>query len=259
VIRRLTADDTAAAIDLLTEAGLGSGAAMIARYLRWPSAPYWGWFEGEALVGSCGAALMGRAAFVGGMAVRTARRSQGLGRRLLEHVHASLADVETWLLEATAEGEPLYASLGYQVEYETAMMMRPASVATLELPPLDGRALSAMIALDREATGVDRADMLRELVAEGLPAMVVERGYGFAFGGRMGPMIANDDSAGALLFAALAPGAGVVGVPAGNAAALASARDAGFVLQRRIKRMRRGPAVAIRPERVWALASAGLG
>lgn len=51
-IRRLTADDLAACVDLLTRAGLAGGAANIARYLRWQPDGCFGLEDDGRLVGT---------------------------------------------------------------------------------------------------------------------------------------------------------------------------------------------------------------
>ncbi len=260
--------DLAAASDLLEEAGLASGRALFRRYLDWPGR-YLGWVEAGTLIAMCGALWQPPAAFIGCMAVRTARQGQGLGRRLLVHVHelARAAGATTMLLEATEAGERLYTALGYVTEYETLITTRPATTAGPAAATAALRAgdAEAIVALDRAVLGVDRAAMLRALLAEPVAALVVRdpdgrpTGYGLRLDNRLGSIVALNDQAGGDLLAALAPGGEILALPAPCAAALAMSAALGFAPVRRLRRMRLGPAVGLDPRRVWALLAAGAG
>jgi GNAT superfamily N-acetyltransferase len=258
MIRPMVSADLDAAKALLLEVGLASAVANVARYLRWQPDGLWVEDEG-GIVGMVGLLHQGHVGFVGCMAVSPLRQGTGLGRRLLEHAHEEgrRAGLTTFLLEATSAGAKLYRAVGYVAEYETMIASRvpsapmPASRITI--------ADDAVVRLDREATGVDRAHMVRSLLDEPGAKLALPDGYGLLLGDRLGPVIARTPKTGHALFDALAPASATVTLPVPNAEAMAAATSHGFVEVRRLTRMRLGEAVAVRPDHVWSLASAGAG
>lgn len=264
-IRVLTAGDLPAAKDLLMRTSLTGGALNIGRYARWQPDGVWGGFDAGALLGTVSLLRFGEVGFVGCMAVEPALQGRGLGRQLLEHAHreGERAGVTTFLLEATPAGEPLYRKLGYVGEHETAIVARAAPAGAPSGEPIR-IAPAELIALDREATGMPRDTMLASLVREHAGGVV--RGvrgelaaYALAVDDRLGPVIACDAGAGRALIDRLAPGCTVANVPIANEAAFAAVLGHGFTEQRRLRRMRRGPAVAARPPWIWTLMSPGSG
>ena len=139
MVQPLRAADVPAAIALLARAGLPSGAANIARYLRWQPDGAWGVVEDGALVGMVMLLQFGHIGFVGCMAVEPERQARGIGRGLFEYVHgvARRAGVITLLLEATPSGQRLYETLGYVVAHETWILSRrqvaPSDPVALDL------------------------------------------------------------------------------------------------------------------------------
>ena len=154
------------------------------------------------------------------------------------------AGIATMLLEATELGEPLYRRLGYVVEHDTVIVAREASEAgaapaACAIGALDSRAFAALCALDREATGTDRADMLAALLAEGVAIETIAgraagelRAAGMLVGDRVGPVLARDLDAGHAIVDRLAPAARIATIPAPNAAAIAAFARHGFREQR---------------------------
>ncbi len=259
-IRALGAADVPAAVALLAEVGLGGAAGNLARYLAWQ--PACGWVAvrsaDDALVGSVTVLRQGEVGFVGCMAVAPALQGSGLGRRLLEHAHAAgrRAGVVTFLLEATRAGEVLYARLGYVTTGETVIAARAATGGTAARGVLDA---DAICALDRTASGLDRRDMIRGLLAEGgAGTHLTDRGYGLVVGERLGPVVARDAGAGrAIVDAVIAP-CTVVTAPV-HAGALAALAAHGFAVVRPLRRMCLGLPPAAPREQIWALASPGAG
>lgn len=265
MIRALTTADLPAAVALLEVAGLGGAKANLGRYLT--AQPRCGWVacSGDALVGLVTVLEQGTAAFVGAMAVHPEHRGAGVGRALLEHGHAVArrAGIATFLLEATPLGEHLYRRLGYVPEHETLILQREGDLSTIEWR-IEDRDHAAIGALDRHATGTVRDVLLRVLLAERGPGAVVRHrgelvGAGLVIGDRLGPVHAIDRDAGRALVDQLAPACRVVTVPEPNAVALAALERHGFREARRLRRMRLGPAIEMRPEQVFALASPGAG
>lgn len=265
MIRALTTADLPAAVALLEIAGLGGAKANLGRYLATQPGCGWVAVAGDTLLGIVTVLGQGTAAFVGAMAVHPAHRGAGVGRALLEHGHAVArrAGIATFLLEATPLGEHLYRRLGYEPEHETLILHREG-----ELTSIGARLVDAdhgpFTALDRLATGTRRDDMLRILFAERGPGGAVRhRGElvagGLVVGERLGPVHAIDGDAGRAVIDQLAPACRVVTVPAPNEPALAALERHGFREARRLRRMRLGPPVEMRPAWVWALASPGAG
>jgi GNAT superfamily N-acetyltransferase len=250
-LRPMVRGDLDAAIALLREAGLGGASGNLARYLAWQPACGWVADDDGELIGSVTVLRQGDVGFVGCMAVAAARRGTGLGRRLLEHAHAA-SGLTRFALEATPAGEPLYAKLGYVVTGESVIATRTSTGSATSA--ISDHA--AVLALDRAASGLPRADMLTGLLAENGPGLLLPDGYGLVIGDRLGPVIAhNADTADTLIAALVAPCA-VVTCPA---RALELMQSHGFTEARRLRRMYLGAPPSAPPDHIWALASPGAG
>jgi len=264
VIRSLSPEDLTDAVALLEASNLGGAQANLARYLRCQPRCGWVALRDGVLAGLVTVLRQGTAAFVGAMAVHPDHRSAGIGRALLEHAQAESrrAGITTFLLEATPIGEHLYRRLGYVAEHETLILQREGDVAavTAQIAPSDHLAITA---LDRIATGTERDDMLALLLREGPGTTIRMRGevvgVGLVVGERLGPVHATQVDVGRALVDQLAPACRVVTIPEPNQHALAAVSGHGFREARRLRRMRLGPAVPMRTDWVWALASPGAG
>ncbi|MBL0212846.1 MAG: GNAT family N-acetyltransferase [Myxococcales bacterium] len=263
-LRSLGRDDLPEAVALLDVAGLAGAKVNLARYLRCQPRCGWAAIVDGCLVGLVTVLRQGTAAFVGAMAVHPDHRGARIGRRLLEHGQdeARRDGVTTFLLEATPLGEHLYRKLGYVSEHDTLIVMNVR--AGLPPPAQITADLVAIARLDRAATGVVRDDMLIGLVAEHGPGVAIHRAgeliaFGMIVGDRLGPVLAKDPDAGREIVDLLAPACSVSAVPEPNRAAVDALARHGFVEARRLRRMRLGPAVPIRVDRIWALASPGAG
>jgi GNAT superfamily N-acetyltransferase len=136
-------------------------------------------------------------------------RGRGLGRRLMEAA-MGLAGDRPLRLVATAEGLPLYERLGFR---ETGTIVQHQGVAGSVAAPDNTRAATAddhpaILDLDRQAYGADRADLIRKLAEIGEYAVIRRDGQVSAFaairsfgrGEVIGPVVAPDlDSAKALV------------------------------------------------------------
>ena len=143
---------------------------------------------------------------LGMIIVSEAHQGKGIGRKLMHLVLDALGERCT-LLQATAAGQPLYESLGFQATgtlYQhqgTLAAVAPVALAAGEIVrPARAGDLSGMIALAKRATGMARDELLTQLagVAE---AAVLERGgelAGFSVmrrfgrGHAIGPLVAPD-------------------------------------------------------------------
>ena len=260
MMRPLVPADIPAATALLVEVGLAGGAANFARYLRWQPDGVWGVEENGQLVGMVSILRYGAVGFVGCMAVAPVRQGSGIGRLVLEHAQAESrrAGVVTFLLEATEHGAHLYRKLGYVHDYASALVGRFAGGMSDAVSIARDR--DAILALDRETVGCDRAVMIGALIdeARGATIKIGDRlaGYGIAIDGRLGPVIARDPAVGRALIDRLSPGSTYSAIPLQHLAAF----DAnGFTLVKPLSRMRLGAAVPIHVDHVFALASPGAG
>ena len=153
----------------------------------------------------------GRFAWIGMVLVDPDVRGRGIGTRLLEKTieHLDGLGVPTLKLDATPQGKPIYAKLGFANEYEIErwVLKRPPAqrdrgAVQVPLPGVvEGRAdLPWIVELDRQVFGADRGDLLRSLDRE-TPAFTLavrtERELeGYSFGRRgsradhLGPWVA---------------------------------------------------------------------
>nr|WP_299504841.1 GNAT family N-acetyltransferase [uncultured Rhizobium sp.] len=128
-------------------------------------------------------------------------RGRGLGRRLMEAA-MTLAGDRPLRLVATAEGLPLYERLGFR---ETGTIVQHQGVAGSIAAPDNTRAataddLPAILDLDRQAYGADRASLIRKLAEIGEYAVICREGQVAAFtairtfgrGEVIGPVVAPD-------------------------------------------------------------------
>jgi GNAT superfamily N-acetyltransferase len=229
---------------------------------------------GGELVGASAAVAFGAIGWIGGVAVLPEWRRGGLGRALTAAAVRWLDDAGTATvsLHATAMGRPVYERLGFAVDGRWqrlttgAMTGARAPGGVRAGRPAD---LDAVLLLDRTATGSDRSRLLRAvwgsgcLVAEGPSGLV--RGFHapktprpagrhrWEPGDQPGATVAADARAGAALLAAWQrPGlpASVV-LPEVNVAGRGALQALGYQVATRTVLMRRGPAPASRPERIF--------
>lgn len=167
-------------------------------------------------------------------------RGRGYATQLMQRCldYCGLRGIATVRLDATEQGRPVYAKLGFVDEYE--VQRRAGSLA-----PCEPRPAAFDFALDRQAFGADRSRLLERT--------------GCARPGRLASYIGPVTARTAAEAREIVLHCGLSGpcfwdVPAANPPALELAESLGFRPVRRLMRMRRGPAVAERPEFVFALA-----
>jgi GNAT superfamily N-acetyltransferase len=118
-------------------------------------------------------------AWIGMVLTQHEYQRRGLARQLMEHALEYLRKRSVaWIkLDATELGVPLYESLGFREEGRIERWVRPKGAA-----PADKTSASRFApdsALDREAFGADRSDLLRVLA--GIESASIA-GMGFAMG-----------------------------------------------------------------------------
>ncbi|XVQ86328.1 GNAT family N-acetyltransferase [Microbispora siamensis] len=116
------------------------------------------------------------AAGIGMMLVAARYGGRGLGRRLMTHVLNAAGDA-TVFLWATESGRPLYEKLGFEtlgVTEARVGRLRAGDDPVLSRPADLGADLDALLALDGEVFGADRAGLLARLFAFATEARVAE-------------------------------------------------------------------------------------
>jgi len=120
---------------------------------------------GGSVVATAVASRYGRTGWIGHVFVRPDLRGHGLGTRMTAVAQAALqrARCERIVLAATALGRPIYERMGFQVESSYHEMRGTALPKTVELSPWRPLLPSdhdALIAMDQEVSGADRAPVL---------------------------------------------------------------------------------------------------
>ncbi|HEX6015417.1 MAG TPA: GNAT family N-acetyltransferase [Geminicoccaceae bacterium] len=156
--------------------------------------------DGDRLVGTAMATPFGPAGALSMIVVARDWRGRGLARAMMERLMDG--EARQWRLVATAEALPLYAKLGFvethrivQQQGTVAAVAAPEGVAWAE--PGDTEAIAA---LDRAATGMDRAGLVAALAGAGRLAVIRDEsgpaGYAalrpFGRGEVAGPVVARD-------------------------------------------------------------------
>jgi GNAT superfamily N-acetyltransferase len=199
-----------ASFDALTPVHL-EGAVALSRAEGWPHRPEdWALIlglsrgiaalNGDRLIGTALATPFGPAGTLNMIIVARDRRGRGLARTMMQRLMDG--DPRQWHLIATDEGLPLYRKLGFvethrivQSQGPVAAVAAPEGVAWAE--PGDTGAIAA---LDRAATGMDRAGLVAALAGAGRLAVIRDgsalAGYAalrpFGRGGVAGPVVARD-------------------------------------------------------------------
>lgn len=268
-IRAMTAADLPLGLRLKDQAGWNQTESDWRRVLDLqPDGCFVAQLDGRP-VGTTATSIFESIGWVSMVLVEDSVRRCGIGTRLMEYALAYLdaRGIRTIRLDATPLGRPLYEKLGFVLEYDLARWEgtaacgeRPAGVC-----PAAAEHLDAICALDRQATGTNRRQLLERLFQERPDAMhvfMVDRqvaGYrSLRFGSRavqIGPVAALNAIAGrALADAAMFDCAArpvFIDIPQQNAAATEWAASKGLRVQRLLTRMRRGPPVHDRPEQLW--------
>ena len=219
------------------------------------------------VVGTGVATINGPVGWIGTIWVAPAHRGRGLGRALTLWTidAAESSGCRTLVLVATDRGRPMYERLGFDVQTWYRTMEAPGMPAGS--PPADPRIrpfqpddLDAMAALDRQATGEDRRDVLATLAsADGtrildggdVPAGFVIRAP-WGGGATVAPSVS--DALTILQARRLAAGPDKrvrCGILLENAAGAEALEADGWTEAWRAPRLIRGAALDWRPEHIW--------
>jgi GNAT superfamily N-acetyltransferase len=218
-----------------------------------------------AVVGASACAHFGASGWIGAVAVVPEARRGGLGRALTEAAVTCLRErgASTIQLYATDMGRPIYERLGFVAEGACVTLggrWRPGR-PTPGVRTARAGDLRAALAVDREATGENRAALLTALWPG--TALVVEvggevRGYHLPSPWRSGgATVAADLPSGlALIDAARARLDGAelsLSIPDGNRPAIRALEARGQTERSRATRMRLGPAVPWQPSALFSI------
>ena len=228
-----------------------------------------GKWEASSLVLPLGEKL----AWISMVLVTKTRRRGGVGTGLLKRCIAEVqARGAVAGLDATEQGRSIYLPLGFRDLYKISRWHFDGAKhtpSTAGVRPMTAADLPAVLAYDRELSGMVRSELLTHLAAR-QPAMgfVAESG-GFVFGreGRaaysIGPVIADNEATGLALIARAAssvPGPFIIDVPDAHRQIQAWLEHQGAVSPRGYVRMTLGSAPGLDdPSHVFALAGPELG
>ncbi|HZU26339.1 MAG TPA: GNAT family N-acetyltransferase [Bryobacteraceae bacterium] len=246
MIRRLRAEDVDSAMELSDAAGWNQTAADWRMLLELaPERCFCIDCDGRLAATATLLCYGRRLAWLGMVLTRPDYRRRGFARALVEHAldAADRALIVTVKLDATDQGRPLYASLGFHDEQPVERWLGAAMNGEGSPPPALSRFTEQ---LDREAFLADRSTMLRALAARG-GAYSDQGGFLLTREGAcasyLGPCVAERrETAESLIAAALTTRSGSWFwdlLPA-NAEAVALAHRFGFERVRMVTRMYRG-------------------
>lgn len=210
-----------------------------------------------------------RLAWIGMVLTRPENRRQGYARRLMEDAIASAENrgVRTLKLDATEQGRPLYASVGFVVENTIERWERKGNADASTTAALVCRIPEKLLTQDAKAFGVSRKELLQDLSRSG-NCEVASASYMLSRAGRMarylGPCVAaSADEARELIARSL--NAYAVGCAwywdllTTNVEAVRCAQELGFIRSRVLWRMRRGEAIDNDDSSTYAIAGFELG
>jgi len=259
----MTQQDVSSGLRLNTIAGWNQTAADWRRFLN---ASPGGCFVAEENARVVGTATTisyeNRFAWIGMVLVDPEYRKQGFGTQLLKKTIEFLdaSNISSMKLDATPQGQPLYAKLGFVTEYaiERWILKRSPSIPLAKTQscsvPLTKTQLDRILKMDLEIFGADRGFLLRSLqdaspeFAIGVWDQGSPQGYAFGrsglFADHLGPWMAESRGAAATLLEEFLARSSrdtlIVDCLTANPVAVDLLRACGFVRSRPLTRMVRG-------------------
>jgi len=263
LLRKLAASDTAAALELSTEAGWNQTENDWRRLFDLSSEGCLAIDVAGEVVATATMVAYGRPlAWIGMVLTRKTYRGRGFARRLLNEVLrlADILGIESVKLDATDQGKPLYEKLGFRSEQMVERWeCEKVAVAGVAVPPMSLPA--AAFSYDQFAFGANRSILLQSL-AKSNPPVVLNNSYAMTRTGRVseyvGPSIAESgEAARRVITSVLASNAGRSCywdlLPA-NTMAVRLAREFDFARKRHLTRMVRGHDLRQNEQQTYALA-----
>ena len=169
-MRPMTASDAAPAADVVLRGGWGDRRRFFEFAVAHDVCRPFVALDGSYIVGTGVGSVNGHAGWIGTIFVAPERRTRGLGRALALEVIDALeaAGCRTLVLVATDLGRPVYEKLGFEVqtgyhvfEHERRRGRAPVDAGVRSFTAAD---VGDAVALDRSATGEDRAELLAAVV-----------------------------------------------------------------------------------------------
>jgi ribosomal protein S18 acetylase RimI-like enzyme len=208
-----------------------------------------------------------RLAWIGMVLTRPEYRRMGFAQRLMECAleRSRQLKIESIMLDATPQGQPLYEKLGFKTEQIVERWFRDA-----QQPQISSKAprLSAQYSkeMDQAAFGADRSFLL-EYLATRNASHAMSDGFCFSRGGTraryLGPCVAADQKTARVVIEQTlqesSPSGWFWDLLGANENAVQLAEDFGFAPQRRLERMFLGERLQKKDEMVYAIAGFELG
>jgi len=256
-LRQMTADDVAAGMRLVREAGWNQTEEDWQLFLRLSPGRCFVAVADARVIGTVTSlGYEGEMAWISMLLVDPSTRRMGIGSRLFDRALDAVVGCRTIALDATPAGQGLYARRGFEPRFEidrlvTGHLPPPDGDLPSEVKPIAEEDWPAIAALDRPIFGADRTPVLRALWARAprLAWAQVREGRltGYCLGRagsryiQLGPVVAETtEDALALCRASmhgLAWQAVVLDVPAFQPALRAWLEGVGFSRQRSLLRM----------------------
>jgi GNAT superfamily N-acetyltransferase len=279
----MTDTDVDPASDMILRGGWGDRRLFFAFSVRHPFCrPFVPGADGEIVATGVGT-VNGSAGWIGAIFVDEAWRGRGLGRAVTDAVIDELgaAGCRTLVLVATDAGRRLYEPMGFEVAtwYRTFEATGTAGTANAlddarpdggTLRAFDSADLQAVKALDRAATGEDRAHLLDAFATpQSARCLVGPRGHRLRgsvirapWGG--GATVATERDAGVAICEARRRSASTgrrvrAGLLLENEAGAAALQRLGWTEAWRAPRMHRGEALVWQPTSIWGQFNHALG
>lgn len=269
-VRTLTLDDVASAMDLSIAANWNQTAEDWQRLIRLSPDGCRCIDSDEKIAATVTRINYGKQlAWIGMVLTRPENRRQGYARRLVEDVIASAEDhgIRTLKLDATEQGRPLYASVGFVVESTIERWERKGDAGPSTADHSECPVSGLLLAQDAKAFGVSRKELLHDL-SSSARCEAMSTGYILARAGRtaryLGPCVAASvDEARELIARQLNNDAATCAwywdLLTTNLEALNCAQALGFTRSRTLWRMRRGEPIDKDDSLTYAIAGFELG
>jgi ribosomal-protein-alanine N-acetyltransferase len=210
--------------------------------------------------------IYGRAAYVAMLAVSPTHRRNGVATKLMQTLLGRLEarGVSSVLLDATAEAEALYRSLGFVEIDRTRVYARAAPLpAGDSRPDVASGALARALRLDALVSGCDRSNALRGFALAPYALVLAEDdGYALARGPVLGPFGAADPATAQRLLTRVLrkrPHVDRAFLPLSNPHAAGLFEAHGFHCARTLAHMAFGEPSPFRRDRIYSQASLGHG
>jgi GNAT superfamily N-acetyltransferase len=269
VMRKLTAADIPAAVQLSTEAGWNQTTEDWRTLIELtPEGCLAIEVDGELGATTTLLCYGQRLAWIGMVLTRMRHRGRGFARCLMTQALgcADQLQIETVKLDATDQGRPLYEKLGFRCEQAVERWWRTGEAGRVSASGTDQQPSHVWRDVDLRAFGADRSQLLSKLAGRN-PPLSLGNSYLFIRPGRLashlGPCVSQaSESARSLVERALqkpSVGGWCWDLLYANAHAVALARALGFTPKRHLTRMVRGKEQHGNEEMIYATAGFELG